>query len=125
MRLHAQGPQLPARSQTRSPPMASLLHYFTVARRVTLGLESTVLPGIDEAKKIELARLDELIAAFGPKAAAGDPKSADIVLKSVSQRSRIQGLESSKQTDAKPQAGPQPAIVGIMQRQKLRTVGNP
>ncbi|AXE76032.1 hypothetical protein [Streptomyces atratus] len=51
------------------------------------------LDNIDQLRRIEVMRLDRLQAAFWPKALKDrDKKAADIVLKCISGRDRLQGL---------------------------------
>lgn len=48
----------------------------------------------EELRDAEVARLDRLMAAHWPKALKGDPRSSDIVLKCVAQRSKLLGVEA-------------------------------
>lgn len=47
-----------------------------------------------ELRETEVARLDRLMAAHWPKALKGDPKSSEIVLKCIAQRSKLLGVEA-------------------------------
>lgn len=57
---------------------------------------------LDDARRLELARLDRLYAALWPGALKGDVTKADRCLKISERRSRILGLDA-------PPAGAQPA----------------
>ena len=82
------------------------MHYSTVQRRIAWALNHIVMPNLDDARKQELLRLDALINTYGPMAADGGHKAADIVLKAVASRSRIIGLENKNQA---PTPAPEPA----------------
>jgi hypothetical protein len=61
-------------------------------RLVQNALQSTVTASIEEHPAIELARLDAVQHAHWEQACAGDPRSAQIVLKVIEQRIRLLGL---------------------------------
>jgi hypothetical protein len=48
---------------------------------------------IDEHRVIEVARLDAVQAAYWDEAVSGDVQAAQVVLRCIDQRSRLQGLD--------------------------------
>lgn len=67
----------------------------TAWKVVMNALAQNVAENVDSYREIELARLDALQAAHWPDAISGQvPKSAELVLKIIVQRSKLLGLES-------------------------------
>jgi AraC-like DNA-binding protein len=71
------------------------------AYRAVRSALQTILPDEtrDEYRRLEIARIDALQAAMWPRAIAGDAKAAGIVLRCVSTRSDLLGLEAPRQID--------------------------
>lgn len=48
----------------------------------------------EELRQLTVARYDRLQAAFWPKALKGDPKAAEVVLKCLAGRAKIEGVDA-------------------------------
>lgn len=49
---------------------------------------------VDELRQMTVMRYDRLQAAFWPKALKGDPKAAEVVLKCLAGRAKIEGVDA-------------------------------
>ena len=54
---------------------------------------------VDEHRRIEGERMDNLLATYMPQALAGDVKSADFVLKVLDRRAKLLGLDAPTKTE--------------------------
>lgn len=83
---------------------------------------------VEEWRQLESQRLDRLQAAAWAKALKGDLKAIETVLKVISQRSKLLGLDMPLRTEVSgPNGGAVPVgPVGIAQlRELIRTAGDP
>jgi transposase-like protein len=64
----------------------------TVHRIVRQALESRLAEGVDQLRKVELARLDALQAGLWEAAAGGDASAATTIVKIIQTRCRLLGL---------------------------------
>lgn len=61
--------------------------------------ERLIRPNLDEHRDMELDRLDRLQATFWTRAAQGEIKAADMVLKIIDKRAKILGLDAAQKID--------------------------
>lgn len=54
---------------------------------------------VAEFRNVETLRLNRLQAAFWPKALKGDPKAAEVVLKCIAGRSKLNGVDAPVRTE--------------------------
>lgn len=67
----------------------------TAHRTVMRALNENVVDGVEDYRRVELARLDTILNAHWAEATSGSaPKSAELCLKVITQRSRLLGLEN-------------------------------
>jgi hypothetical protein len=69
----------------------------------------------EELRRVECERLDALQIAFWDKAAAGDVKAADVVLKVMNRRARLLGLDAPTRTQVEATTG----LAGMSDEQLL------
>ena len=60
----------------------------------------------EEVRRLELDRLDRMLAAFGPRAEDGDAAAADRVLRIQERRARLLGLDAPAETRSTIDAHP-------------------
>lgn len=81
--------------KTMDPPI--VVSTQAVAQMVKRALEHAhrvEAESVEELRALENERLDELLAAWGSKARAGDPKAAAIVLRVSERRAKMNGLDA-------------------------------
>lgn len=62
-------------------------------------LDRTTYETVDDMRTVVGERYDGIIATFLPKALAGDPDAANVVLKTEAQRARLFGLDAPVRTE--------------------------
>ena len=67
-------------------------HRGTAYKAIHKALAERVTAGVDELRRLELARLDSLQAALWDKALAGNTAAGNTVLRIIDQRTRLLGL---------------------------------
>lgn len=70
----------------------------TVARRIQFALDNYAIPGLEEAKRAELVRLDAIIEAQAEAVNSGSTSAAAIQLKAIKLRADILGLNAPTQS---------------------------
>jgi hypothetical protein len=71
----------------------------TAFDRVQRAVRNIPAEAVDEHRRIEGERMDNLLATYMPQALAGDVKSADFVLKVLDRRAKLLGLDAPTKTE--------------------------
>jgi predicted transcriptional regulator len=65
----------------------------TAYERTQRALRAIPLEAVEEYRTIQREQLDRLMASWLPEAIAGNPKAAEIVLKIIEKRSKLEGTD--------------------------------
>jgi predicted transcriptional regulator len=71
----------------------------TAYERVQRALVAIPSEAVDEYRQIQRAQMDDLMATYLPQALAGDVKSADLVLKLLDRRAKLEGTDAPTKTE--------------------------
>jgi len=71
----------------------------TAFDRVKRAVRNIPAEAVDEHRRIEGERMDNLLSTYMPQALAGDVKSADFVLKVLDRRAKLLGLDAPTKTE--------------------------
>jgi transposase-like protein len=66
---------------------------------VKKALDEHTAESVDDLRRLEVARLDELQSALWDRALSGDAKAVGVIVRIISQRSRLLGLDALGSSD--------------------------
>ena len=89
MQMRVEGHSLRAIGEAPRPPVSGVAVYKTIRK----ALDRMVDEAVEQARRIEALRLDEMTAAVYPAVSAGDLVAIDRMLDIMRRRSRLLGLD--------------------------------
>jgi hypothetical protein len=111
MQMRVEGYSLRAIGEAQHPPVSAVAIYKTIRKAI----ERMVDEAVEQIRRIESLRLDEMMLSIYPAASAGDLVAIDRMLDIMRRRARLLGLDVRpvRLSDSSDSDGPDPPHVGI------------
>jgi hypothetical protein len=90
MQMRVEGHSLRAIGEAQHPPVSGVAIYKTIRKAI----ERMVDEAVEQIRRIESLRLDEMLSAIYPAASAGDLVAIDRMLDIMRRRARLLGLDT-------------------------------